>query len=381
MKDPIERAQPLIELLYAAPGDPPAWQRFLVALRDAISPHCVVIFLAQRRGRVPGTLAGSGLDLLHAPLDELLRPTVPHDEFMDLPLGAVNSFEADNALARSKVFQEVLAPQGVLSGPVLSLILERTERLVLSAVMVLPRSSGWKPLPRDRALLEVLGPHMITARKLETRLEDRRRYTHALVSAFDRLALGVIFLDENGRVAYANQSASETLGLTPGFADPAVLAAAGPDDRTRTWRSVLRTVRSEGEEAFVYSHPEDGRPLQFLATPFYSAPDDPTGEAHFTRAVFIGDPKARTGDPTRVLRDLFGLTKGEARLALLLVSGCSIGEAAHILEVKESTVRSVLRAIFAKTGTNRQADLVRLLLEGPVGNLRERPSAARRTRR
>jgi DNA-binding CsgD family transcriptional regulator len=72
---------------------------------------------------------------------------------------------------------------------------------------------------------------------------------------------------------------------------------------------------------------------------------------------------------------LFGLTKGEARLSVLLISGCSVREAARILGVKESTARSVLRTVFAKTGTNRQAGLIRLLLTGPLGGVRGRTAA------
>jgi len=376
MKNSAERALPLLELLYTAPGDPSAWLRFLVALRDAVSGHSEVLFAAQRRGRIPGTLAGSELGILHTALDEVLQPSVPHAPLHDLPVGAVRQLDADKSFGGSRLFQEMLAPRGLRAGPGLVVILERTTSSVISVVLVLPASDSWKPRPRDRALLQILAPHLVTARKLQNALDDRRRYADALVSTFDQLALGVLFLDDNGRVSYANRSAAEMFGLEAGFTDAASLSVTSLDERTRVWRSVLRSVKTEGDEAFVYAHPEDGRPLQVLATPFFWRRGDATAQAHFTRAVFIGDAKARAGDPTGLLRDLFGLTAGEARLALLLVSGCSVSEAASILGVKESTTRSVLRAIFTKTGTNRQADLVRVLLTGPLGGLRERARGA-----
>jgi DNA-binding CsgD family transcriptional regulator/PAS domain-containing protein len=369
------RTLPLLELLHVAPGDPAAWLRFLVALRDAISKDVEVFFAAQSQGRVPGTLAGSDSGILRVQLDEVLRPSLPHPGLLELPIGAVQALGAENPLSKSALFRDVLAPRGLLPGPGFVLVLERTERFVMSAVLVLPRSRGWKPRTSARALLERLGPHMVVARKLQIRLEDRRRHADALISAFDHLALGVLFLDENARVSYTNRSASEMLGLEAGFTDPASLAAAAPDARTRAWQAVLRSVRSEGEEAFLYAHPEDGRPLQVLGTPFAWGDDDPTAKSRFARAVFIGDAKALSGDPTGLLRDLFGLTKGEARLSLLLISGCSVREAARILGVKESTARSVLRTVFTKTGTNRQAGLIRLLLTGPLGGVRGRTAA------
>jgi DNA-binding CsgD family transcriptional regulator len=384
MSDLDARTLPLLELLHVAPGDSDAWLRFLAALRDAISKDVEVLFAAQPQGRSPGTLAGSDSGIRRVRLDEVLRPSLPHPGLLELPIGAVQPLGAENPLAKSVLFREVLAPRGLLPGPGFVVVLERTERFVVSAVLVLPRSRGWKLRPDARALLERLGPHMVVARKLQIRLEDRRRHADALISAFDHLALGVLFLDENARVSYTNRSASEMLGLEAGFTDPAALAAAAPDARTRAWQAVLRSVRSEGEEAFLYAHPEDGRPLQVLGTPFAWGDDDPTAKSRFARAVFIGDAKALSGDPTGLLRDLFGLTKGEARLSLLLISGCSVREAARILGVKESTARSVLRTVFTKTGTNRQAGLIRLLLTGPLGGVRGRaavPLASTRDRR
>jgi DNA-binding CsgD family transcriptional regulator len=58
---------------------------------------------------------------------------------------------------------------------------------------------------------------------------------------------------------------------------------------------------------------------------------------------------------------LFGLSAAEARVLPLLLRGASPAQMAGALGVKVSTVRSQLSAIFAKTGTVRQQDLIRLL--------------------
>ncbi len=63
-----------------------------------------------------------------------------------------------------------------------------------------------------------------------------------------------------------------------------------------------------------------------------------------------------------VLRLAFGLTVAEARLAQLIASGMTIELAAQELEISIQTVRNQLKAIFAKTGAHRQAELVALLL-------------------
>jgi pimeloyl-ACP methyl ester carboxylesterase/DNA-binding CsgD family transcriptional regulator len=64
-----------------------------------------------------------------------------------------------------------------------------------------------------------------------------------------------------------------------------------------------------------------------------------------------------------VLSRTFGLTPAESRLALLLADGRSLEDSADLLGVSIHTVRAQLKSAFAKTGTNRQQDLVRIIAE------------------
>jgi DNA-binding CsgD family transcriptional regulator len=66
--------------------------------------------------------------------------------------------------------------------------------------------------------------------------------------------------------------------------------------------------------------------------------------------------------------DRFGLTEREARVAMHLAGGGSIADYALRYGVSEQTVRSQLKAIFAKTGVNRQSALVGLLLGDRPGD-------------
>jgi DNA-binding CsgD family transcriptional regulator len=61
------------------------------------------------------------------------------------------------------------------------------------------------------------------------------------------------------------------------------------------------------------------------------------------------------------LKTLFDLTPAEARLAQLLACGDSIEEVAQTLQIKMTTARTQLAAIFGKTETRRQAKLVAIL--------------------
>jgi DNA-binding CsgD family transcriptional regulator len=70
--------------------------------------------------------------------------------------------------------------------------------------------------------------------------------------------------------------------------------------------------------------------------------------------------RRRDGADGRLL-DPYSLTPAEARLATHIGDGGSVADYAVQQKVSEGTVRTHLKAVFAKTGVHRQADLVRLL--------------------
>jgi DNA-binding CsgD family transcriptional regulator len=57
---------------------------------------------------------------------------------------------------------------------------------------------------------------------------------------------------------------------------------------------------------------------------------------------------------------LYHLTRTECDVLRRIAEGATAGEIAQELEVSITTVRTHLQSLFRKTGTRRQADLVRL---------------------
>jgi DNA-binding CsgD family transcriptional regulator len=62
------------------------------------------------------------------------------------------------------------------------------------------------------------------------------------------------------------------------------------------------------------------------------------------------------------LKDRFDLTPAEARLVVRLTAGESLQPCAKALGIKYETVRGYLKAVFQKTKTRRQAELVRVVI-------------------
>ena len=73
--------------------------------------------------------------------------------------------------------------------------------------------------------------------------------------------------------------------------------------------------------------------------------------------------------PADRLRRLYGLTRAEAHVALAVLRGDGLQAAADALGVTLATVKTHLQHVFGKTGTQRQAELVNLLLAGGTGTV------------
>ena len=79
----------------------------------------------------------------------------------------------------------------------------------------------------------------------------------------------------------------------------------------------------------------------------------------------IIDPEMDAPFAERTLHALYALTPAEGRLARRLAAGDDLKAAAAQLGIGYGTARAQLSAIFRKTETNRQGELVRLLCSLP----------------
>jgi len=93
-------------------------------------------------------------------------------------------------------------------------------------------------------------------------------------------------------------------------------------------------------------------------------PIDPAAQREIENAaliVMLVDPEDCPEPSDAILQQVFGTTKAEARIANRLICGESLQEIADATGVSMGTLRSQMKALFVKTGTHRQAELVALL--------------------
>jgi PAS domain-containing protein len=250
-----ERAAVLIEQLFDAPYSARSWSGFLAALCREMSTDAVAVLIGQVEPAGRTLMVAHGIDLAGAPTDELL-PMDEESSEQEVPVGSVVAIEAANErFARTRLYEKILATAGLPPGPALWAVLARDPRQITGALLVLSRDRSWQPTADDRALLELLAPYVRRAVIVGLRLNERRSDVETLLGVFDALARGVVLLDEKGRVSFANRSALEILGATPGPALPADGASpASRDRRNEALRAVLRS-QAIGPRGAALAHP------------------------------------------------------------------------------------------------------------------------------
>ena len=199
----------------------------------------------------------------------------------------------------------------------------------------------------------------------ETNRDRPRPAADPTVQLLDLLSVGIILVDAEGGVLFANRYAEELLGTGGGlFLEQGRLAAAQAGETARLHDLIAGAATPRGAAtrphtgALQIFRTRHDSALSLVAIPLAGAGRD-TPRARV--ALFCHDPARACAPPAALLAQLYGLTPCEAGLARHLLGGDDLRAAARELSISRNTARSHLKHVFQKTGATRQADLMHLL--------------------
>ncbi|ARQ13146.1 LuxR family transcriptional regulator protein (plasmid) [Rhizobium etli] len=254
-------------------------------------------------------------------------------------------------------YQEFLKPHGFFYGAYVGFDIGNDLYAVL-----LNRGVGDPPfsheeqmiLHRFRSQISVAGT---VARKLaHTKLE-------AMHDAFDLVDVAILFFDRAGNIIRVNAKAESMFGhgvnlrqgqiSTPRSGDGVRVKAAAcsaivTQSGIASGDSLIRLARDGRRDLVLKIHRLRGNLLGIF-------------NSGWALGILVDPDEDRRPDDLRVARALFGLTGAEAKIAGLLATGKELSDVADICNVTYETARVHLRAIFAKTDTSRQGQLIALL--------------------
>lgn len=239
----------------------------------------------------------------------------------------------------------------------------------------LQRAPHHPPFSReDMEQLDRLVPHVQRAIQMRQRFAELQVGQDLLSAGLDVLAMPTFLFDESGRIAHTNRSAQaliarhEQLSIDNGH----LLTGNVATTRQLNYElaNAIEASRGNGSElnSVVLLQRVGRLPLVLMIAPLRMTGTVVCGAA----LLFAFDPESTRPMTAELIQRLFDLTDAEARLAVALCSGKTLEEVAEANGTSMNTVRTQLRSIFGKTGTNRQADLVAMMLASPAYFLAQR---------
>jgi DNA-binding CsgD family transcriptional regulator len=184
--------------------------------------------------------------------------------------------------------------------------------------------------------------------------------------ALDLLGIGLVVCGADGQLLVINQTAERIVQTSDGL-------EVDSDGRLRTtqecnppFAELLQRVsvsKGEGEVALAVRRPSSKRPLTLLLRSTNGHSQDGPGAVSPAALVLILDSALPVNTVEAELRQLYGLTYTETRLAKLLMEGLTLDDCCAALGIRRTTGRMHLRNLFAKIGVRRQSELVSLLMK------------------
>jgi DNA-binding CsgD family transcriptional regulator len=374
-----KRADQLLDLIYDAATEDELWRSVLTEIADITGSQGGVLFgQSFRAARVYFDFNGR----LSEECNRAYRERHMHNPWSAAmeaqPVGRIVLSDEVVPLASLRptlFFDEVLRPQDVAHNAMIALAAKDD----FKAAFNLCRSARQGPLDQDgQRFLAGLVPHMRRSARLGFWIEGYRTLQHAEYHVLDRLSVGVILLDRRARLLYAN-AAARALDSSDGplRLRGTTVSAQSPPQARRLGALIRMALLGAPAASMSLPRPSDGGLLAILVSSVRGRDVGRFADLSLPDAavlLFIVDPANRAGIPLAWIVDAYGLTPAEARIALAASSGLTIPETAHRLGLSPNTVKTHLRKIFAKTGTNRQAELARLIAS--IGLMRPNESSS-----
>lgn len=208
---------------------------------------------------------------------------------------------------------------------------------------------------------DVLRPHL--ARLM--RLTDIVQHSGDKVTlqAFDNSGKAAILIGDDGRVVAMNERAGRLLDAISDH-----LKIVNSRLVCTNWtenKALARLVQSGTAAKSNWHSPAD--PILYLTRNgrapisielFAPAPTVRAVSARSVAILLIEDLDLRSIPDIDRLMKAYRLTAAEAKFCALLVGGATVKVAAESLEITEGTARQRLKAVFSKTSTNKQGELL-----------------------
>jgi DNA-binding CsgD family transcriptional regulator len=279
-------------------------------------------------------------------------------------LNHIQSSDARSAQSSESPFvSNWVRPQGLEHGICARARLRAPGGETMQLMLMMWRHARVRGFSREQMeLVRSLLPHFRAGFRLQESLQLAANDWRAISRVLDRLPIGVIVVKRDGKPVKINHWAADLVARCDGLfvARDGLEATAGPDSEglLEAIERAFSASALDPTEAVVIRRGA-GEPLHLFVYALSAQLPGDMGEQPVAY-VFIAERDIPTQEHG-LLND-YGLTVAEARIALSIAAGHRLDVVAQQLNVSLNTARTHLQRVFSKTGTQRQVELVRLIL-------------------
>lgn len=367
----------LVERIYDATDPEEGWMPMLELLSEQYNALGVHLFLRDiaRNEALEDSYYGSQNRALMAEYQRLL----PGDPLWEVSRSSPGEIIVDtdhyteSYFRKTDVYNSVLYTiecqyRAVFSQPI-------SPELIAGFAII--RTQSMKHFDKDQIhRLRLLIPHISRSLRLQQRLRNLESEAENLVAALDRLPTAAVILSNSLQIICVNQQADALLKSSKSLrVRHGKLVPSNASDANALKKAVSEALALADGGLNAPLHPpqmvairrEARLPLDLLAValrPRYKIRQHLSHQARVLLMIY--DPESLPYIDPQLIERLFDLTSTEADIAARLAAGKSIAEIAQERRCSAATVRTHIKHIFQKTQTNRQGQLVQLLLTSPA---------------
>ena len=364
-----ERLSQLIGNIYDAAMEPAHWPRVLVKIYGFIGGCGAGLHIRDAARRTGQIYYQVGTDPRYGQLyfDKYIKFDPGGALLHVLDVGEVTSHSLlipQAEFRESRFYKEWVQPQGWVDN--IAVILDKSATSHIGHVVFRHERDGLAD-EAARQRMRLIVPHLRRAVLIGNVIDLKTAEAATFADTLDGISDAMFLVDALGRVVHANVSghamlaegsvlsaAGRKLAAHDANAEQAlhdVFVAAGSGDVAVGVKGIAMPLTARTGERYV-AH----------VLPLTSGARRRAGASYAAvAALFVHKAALHTPSSPEVIAKTFKLTLSELRVLLGIVEIGGVPETAEALGIAETTVKTHLRRLYAKTGTGSQAELVKLV--------------------
>ena len=366
---PLEAFSEVVEAIYDCALKPNLWSKTVRLIADVCESQVCIIGVHEF-GNAHSELAFNwGYEDYYIRLhEEKYRNADPFFHAAQLnPVGMVSTqamLVDEHEFWESSFYREWCKPQGL-------------HDMATFKIIQTDQRAGWLALNRrishrrydeaDVRLMSLLSPHVCRSIAISDALNLNTIRSEALEATLNALVSGVYLVDRLGRVVFMNRAAESQIAAADVLAIANdQIAAVDATARRKLSSAVSEAIADEAAsppDGVTIALPGSGRGLLATVLPLTRGERrNVCGAFSAMAAIFVQDPVTVPPFPGEAFARLYRLTGSELRVLLAMAPGLGVKDAAEVLGVSATTAKTHLQHIYAKTGTSKQTELMRLFM-------------------